>query len=42
MTASILRPESGPARPTVQRVPPGLARGMFIAYMNIVAQVTGA
>jgi hypothetical protein len=31
-----------PARPAVQRVPPSLARGMFIAFMVIVAQVSGA
>jgi hypothetical protein len=28
------------ARPTVQRVPPSIACGMFIDYLSMVAQVT--
>jgi hypothetical protein len=31
-----------PVRPTAQRVPPSLARGMFIAVMIVIAQVTDA
>jgi hypothetical protein len=31
-----------PSRPAVQRVPSSVAPGMFIAFMIMVAQVTGA